>query len=162
MKRLNPLSVLLPVSLLAVLASCSPSSSSSASTGSGTDRFRAYIDTALNTRADYHLKNNGYGRVDGVTKVGLLKDGEYTNLDVTLVVGRDYRLVGVCDQDCADLDMKLYNKSGSLVASDTSTDDIPLVDVSPVAAGDYTLKVSMADCNNSRSGCYYGVTLLRK
>ncbi len=159
MKRLIPLTVLLPVSLLAaVLASCSPASSSSG----GTDRFRAYIDTALTTRAGYHLKNNGYSRVDGVTKVGLLKDGEYTNLDVTLVVGREYRLVGVCDQDCGDLDMKLYNKNGTLVASDTSTDDIPLVDVSPVSAGDYTLKLSMADCTNSRSGCYYGVTLLRK
>ena len=158
MKRPNIL--LLPLSLLALLASCAPSASTSAS--GGADRYRAFIDTALNKRADYHRTNNGYSRVDGVTKVGLLKNGESTSLDVTLNLDRSYRLVGVCDQQCSDMDMKLYNSGGALVDEDTSTDDIPLVDVSPRASGSYTMKVTMADCSNATYGCYYGVTLLRK
>ena len=158
MKRPNVLPVLLPLSLLALLASCAPSASGSGSA----DRYRAFIDTALNKRADYHRTNNGYSRVDGVTKVGLLKNGESTSLDVTLNLDRSYRLVGVCDQQCSDMDMKLYNSGGALVDEDTSTDDIPLVDVSPRASGSYTMKVTMADCSNAGYGCYYGVTLLRK
>ncbi len=156
MKRPNIL--LLPLSLLALLASCAPSTSGSG----GADRYRAFIDTALTKRADYHRTNNGYSRVDGVTKVGLLKNGESTTLDVTLNLDRSYRLVGVCDQQCSDMDMKLYNGSGALVDEDTSNDDIPLVDVSPRSSGSYTMKVTMADCSNATYGCYYGVTLLRK
>lgn len=158
MKCSRVLSVLLPVSLLAMLASCAPT----ASDPGGTDRYRAFIDTALNKRADYHRTNSGYTRVDGVTKVGLLKSGDSTTLDVTLNLDRSYRLVGVCDQQCADMDMKLYNSSGALVDEDTSTDDIPLVDASPRVSGSYTLKVTMASCSNATYGCYYGVTLLRK
>lgn len=158
MKRLNVLPVLLPLSLLALLASCAPSASGSGSA----DRYRAFINTALSKRADYHRTNNGYSRVDGVTKVGLLKNGESTSLDVTLNLDRSYRLVGVCDQQCTDMDMKLYNSGGALVDEDTSTDDIPLVDVSPRTSGSYTMKVTMADCSNASYGCYYGVTLLRK
>ncbi len=162
MKRPNILLVLLPLSLLALLASCAPSVSSAASGSGGADSYRAFIDTALNKRADYHRTNNGYSRVDGVTKVGLLKNGESTTLEVTLNLDRSYRLVGVCDQQCADMDMKLYNSGGALVDEDTSTDDIPLVDVSPRVSGSYTMKVTMADCSNATYGCYYGVTLLRK
>ncbi len=97
-----------------------------------------------------------------MTKVGLLKSGDSTTLDVTLNLDRNYRLVGVCDQQCSNLNMKLYNNSGALVYEDTSNDDLPLVDASPRVSGSYTLKVTMADCSNATYGCYYGVTLLRK
>ncbi len=48
MKRIQVLSMLLPVSLIAMLASCAPTTTDSG----GTDRYRAFIDTALNKRAD--------------------------------------------------------------------------------------------------------------
>ena len=59
MKRPNILPVLLPLSLLALLASYAPSTSASGS--GGADRYRAFIDTSPD------CSNVGYGCSYGVT-----------------------------------------------------------------------------------------------
>jgi hypothetical protein len=59
-------------------------------------------------------------------------------------------IFGVCDVDCSDLDINLYDSTGSLVSSDTLTDDTPVV-VAPYN-GVYSVEVIMTSCSHV-SGC---------
>jgi len=76
-------------------------------------------------------------------------------LTVNLQGGTSYALVGVCDEDCQDLDLRLYDENGNLVSSDNSSDDIPVVSVTPSWSGQFQIKATMYEC--STSYCYYGV-----
>ncbi len=81
-------------------------------------------------------------------------------LTVNLRGGTSYALVGVCDQDCQDLDLRLYDENGNLVSSDSDTDDFPVVSVTPRWSGQYKVKVTMYEC--STSYCYYGVGVFNR
>lgn len=87
--------------------------------------------------------------------VSTLPDDSSKFLTINLRAGNSYALVGVCDEDCRDIDMRLYDENGNLVASDTATDDTPVVRVTPRWSGRFRVKVSMPSC--SASSCYYGV-----
>lgn len=92
--------------------------------------------------------------------VGTMNHRSYQSLTVTLRAGVDYNFVGVCDQDCSDLDLWLYNEDGRLIDSDVAYDDIPVVGVTPRWTGRFRVKVSMESC---RTGyCYYGVGLFQR
>jgi len=91
---------------------------------------------------------------------GRLKDDESTTLTVTLDAGKDYVFWGVCDQDCSDIDLVLYDSNGDEVDSDVLSDDQPVVNVSPSREGRYRVKVSMVTC--SAEPCRYGVGLWSK
>lgn len=79
-------------------------------------------------------------------------DDDYT---VNLRSGISYAIVAVCDEDCSDLDLGLYDSRGNLVASDTDDDDLPVVQVNPRWTGKFTIRTKMAQC--SSNPCYYGV-----
>lgn len=89
--------------------------------------------------------------------VNTLDDNRSETISITLYSGHSYALLGVCDQDCQDLDLYLYDGYGNLIDSDTSSDDYPIVEVSPSRSGRFYVKTSMARC--SESYCYYGVGL---
>lgn len=79
---------------------------------------------------------------------------------VRLQAGVSYRIVGVCDDDCSDLDMELYDDEGKFVANDIATDDIPWTDVTPLRSGVFTSRVWLANCTSEP--CYVGAMVLRK
>lgn len=57
-----------------------------------------------------------------------------------------YQIVAVCDKDCGDIDLFLYDERGNLVDDDETDDDFPIVGVSPRISQEYTLKVKMYNC----------------
>ena len=80
---------------------------------------------------------------------------------VTLSAGEEYLFYAVCDQDCGDVDLFLYDPSGSLVATDSSVQahtDFPTanaeIEYEPTSSGTYRLEVKIYDC--TASTCYYG------
>jgi len=91
---------------------------------------------------------------------GRLDDDESTNLTVNLEQGKDYVMWGVCDQDCSDIDLVIYDSDGDEVDSDLETDDKPLLHVIPSRDGRYKVKVTMVTC--SADPCRYGVGLWSK
>jgi hypothetical protein len=97
----------------------------------------------------------GYDRRDTFT--GELHNRTYTTLSVTLRAGVTYALVGVCDNDCSDLDFRLFDSEGREVVYDTDADDTPLVTVTPSRTQAYQLRVIMASC--SAEPCSFGVGL---
>ncbi|MCG6117615.1 MAG: hypothetical protein MEQ07_05390 [Aquimonas sp.] len=72
--------------------------------------------------------------------------------------GREYIIVSVCDQDCSDLDLKLRDENGNVVAEDELDDDAPVVRITPRWSGKFELTVTMFEC--SSAPCYYGISVL--
>lgn len=84
-----------------------------------------------------------------------LRQGNTELIEVELDRGWDYQIVSVCDSDCRDLDLAIYDARGRKVDVDTSDDDIPIVVVSPGSTQTYTLEVKMYHCGHNP--CYYGI-----
>ena len=77
------------------------------------------------------------------------------NITINLRAGTSYGIVGVCDRDCRDLDIALFDNAGNLIASDLKNDDTPIITINPNRSGAYRIRVNMANCN--ANSCYYGV-----
>jgi hypothetical protein len=85
---------------------------------------------------------------------GTLEAGEDEEFELELEGGKTYIIVGVCDNDCTDLDLALTTEGGDDVDSDYELDDYPMVMVEVAAGAVYRLKVEMATCDGD---CHYGV-----
>lgn len=92
--------------------------------------------------------------------MGRLDDDATTNLTLNLDAGKAYEIWGVCDQDCSDIDMVLYDEHDNEVDSDLLTDDKPLVEVTPRHSAQFRIKVTMATCRVNP--CRYGVGVWSK
>jgi hypothetical protein len=86
---------------------------------------------------------------------GSLSVGGTVNYSFQFVAGRSYTILGVCDNDCSDLDITLYDPAGNQVAEDVLTDDKPVASITARRSGRYRATVSMASC--STEPCFYAV-----
>jgi hypothetical protein len=118
------------------------------------DQVATYIK-----RAAHVLEDNGYARTQK-PYTGTLREGESEDLTITLHSGTTYAMVGVCDNDCTDIDFRLFDADDNEVDSDLKTDDYPLVKVTPGETMRYRLKIIMVTCKTSP--CFYGVGVFSK
>ncbi|MBI1188020.1 MAG: TIR domain-containing protein [Alphaproteobacteria bacterium] len=86
-----------------------------------------------------------------------LGNGETETVPAQLMQGVRYQIVGVCDQDCGDMDLRLRDAANNALAEDVATDNIPVLNVTPAMSGNYTLDVIMYACSNQP--CFYSVAL---
>ena len=105
------------------------------------------------------LSERGYTMSGDVYDGKLNADG-IEDLTITLRPGTSYAFMGVCDEDCHDIDLRLYDLDGDEVASDVRSDDWPIVTVTPRFKGTYRVRVVMASC--SRNPCFYGIGVFTK
>ncbi len=103
-------------------------------------------------RAQEFLGQRGYSRAAGRFAGGLAA-GETRRFQVTLRAGQDYQIVGVCDDRCGDLDMRLYDPNMNVLRADTLDDRIPLLDARVRATGIHFVEVSMYRCDDAP--CYF-------
>jgi hypothetical protein len=88
---------------------------------------------------------------------GTLYDGRYSTVDLTLRAGTSYLIVGACDNDCTDLDLKLFDENWYSIDSDTDADDRPIVSVRPARTATFHVRSIMANCNDSPCAIGLGV-----
>lgn len=93
-------------------------------------------------------------------EIAALRPGGEHRWSVRLDGGRQYGVVGACDNECDDVDLLLEDPSGQVVASDLLTDDYPLVQVTPPSSGVYTVRIRLVTC--TIEPCYVGARLLRQ
>jgi len=86
-----------------------------------------------------------------------LDDNSEERLTFNLKKGMTYAIVGVCDEDCSDIDLELYDENGNSISVDRGSDDYPIVEVTPARTGQFSLEVDMYSC--SASYCYYGISI---
>ena len=85
-----------------------------------------------------------------------LNDDATESVSVPLDAGTSYKIVGVCDEDCSDLDLTLFAGSTKL-DEDVLDDDVPILDAKPSSSGTYRISVTMAACKSSP--CRYGIAI---
>jgi hypothetical protein len=88
-------------------------------------------------------------------QIGSLADDADESFNITLHSGTTYTLVAVCDNDCTDVDLVLYDADGDQVDSDVGTNDVPSIRVTPSETQRYRVKVVMATCKTNP--CWYGI-----
>jgi hypothetical protein len=79
---------------------------------------------------------------------------------VTLRRGVTYRLFAVCDNDCSDVDMDLYDAQGRFVGRDIAANDTPYVEITPTEDGVHYARIWLAACENEP--CFVGARAYRK
>jgi hypothetical protein len=85
---------------------------------------------------------------------GTLEEGEDEEFEMRVRAGQTYVFVGVCDENCSDLDIVVTDEDGDEVESDVELDDTPMVIFEARETMTITVKVSMATCTDD---CHYGM-----
>ncbi len=91
---------------------------------------------------------------------GSLNDDGDMGTPVALNAGMEYAIVGVCDQDCRDVDLRIFGPDGTMIAEDLALDDHPVLHFRAPATGQYRLVIMMANC--TANPCYWGVQVFGK
>lgn len=93
-------------------------------------------------------------------KIEALRNGASDNYHLNLERGWSYRIYAVCDKDCSDLDLCLYDENGNEIGCDKKTDSLPVISASPRWSGRFRLWVKMYDCKINP--CQFGVAIFGK
>jgi hypothetical protein len=140
-------------------AGSTPAASSSGSSSESEWEQQLQAQTRIKSGAEYaNMAAKGYSLMD-VAQTALLAASGNENVSVSLAPGSEYIIMGVCDNDCSDLDLAVI-KGGMELSKDTTSDDWPLVDITPTGSSDYEIKVTMYEC--STSNCGYQLTVWKK
>jgi hypothetical protein len=123
------------------------------SSSDGQDQWVAQVNRLLNEAAQM-ARDNGMRRTHE-PYIGSLRNGANASHSLQLNAGTSYSLVGVCDNDCSDFDLRLFDQRGRMVAEDVLTDDTPVLSVTPRFSGTYTVRAIMTDCSDQP--CRYGI-----
>lgn len=125
---------------------------------------QASVVNQLLSSTDNRILALGFSRSDAVsdgTIRGSLRNSASETTVARLRAGVQYVIIGMCDEDCSDLDIILYPASGSnALVRDLLDDDAPIVRYEPTTTGDYRIYVSMADCDVQP--CGYAVRIYEK
>jgi hypothetical protein len=77
---------------------------------------------------------------------GALGAGDRTRFRFPVLTGVDFLAVAVCDQDCGDLDLLLYNLEGDQLDSDVALDAHPSLGITTETSGIAEVEVVMVQC----------------
>ena len=124
----------------------------------GQDAFERQVHEQLE-RAGRDLETRGF-KLTHQIYTGNLNKGATENVVFELDAGGSYVVVGVCDNDCKDMDLKLANARGREIDSDVGEDDAPVVAVTPEQKERFTVRAIMADCTSNP--CRYGLGVFRR
>ncbi len=91
---------------------------------------------------------------------GQLDNGTEQSKSLTLADETDYLAIGICDNECSDIDFELFDSLGIEIDSDTGPNDLPVVQVEPESTSTYRLRILMASC--SQNPCRYAVGVFAK
>jgi hypothetical protein len=116
------------------------------------DPFEKQVREQL-ARAARTLGKDGFDLTHTV-HVGELRQNQEEDVTAELDRGRTYLIVGVCDNDCKDLDLRLLNASRQEIDRDIERDDYPAVGVEATRTEAFTVRAVMAACE--KQPCRYG------
>ncbi|HET6253321.1 MAG TPA: hypothetical protein VFE32_04580 [Puia sp.] len=97
----------------------------------------------LSTAKYIEAQSSTLGFRNGLCFIGtLLKaHGGASTINVTLTGGTSYAFIGGGDDDVTDIDIKISNTGGTILAQDTKNDNYPVVEFTPEYSGTYEIKL---------------------
>jgi hypothetical protein len=122
------------------------------------DQWDQQVRTLI-SQAGKTFEDHGY-RMTHQVMTGSLAAAADEMVQVTLEAGKQYQIMGVCDTDCSDMDLTLFDGAGTQVDTDVLADDVPIVTVTPTRSGTFRVKVAMVTCTNAP--CRYGLGVFGK
>jgi hypothetical protein len=124
-----------------------------AATAQQTNNYVREVQSQLG-RVESWFKTRGLERTHnfGIDRLAQNEKAVYT---FNLKKGWQYALVGVCDGDCADIDVTVYDEYDNRIARDNGSDDKPLTVITPRWTGNFRVEVHMYKCRSNH--CYYGI-----
>lgn len=120
---------------------------------------QAYAEAVWSQLNDVYNQVNGEGFSSRNYVIGRMANGSSDSWSFTLPGGNSYKIVGVCDNDCEDLDIEV-SIDGAVIAEDVLDDDVPIVDFTATNETRYTVRVTMASC--SADPCFWGLAVFYK
>jgi len=108
-----------------------------------------------------YLLNHGFKKLEDGEREGYIYLGGSQDATWRVNEGYSFAFAGVCDDDCRDMDLALYDPDGRKIAEDTGPDDHPVVAVAFSQQGTYTIRATTPKCN-APIGCYWAVQALWK
>ncbi len=118
---------------------------------------QSYADTVWDQLQDWYdeYSDDGYSVENYV--IGKLDEDETDSWTFWLDRSYDYTIIGVCDEDCGDIDLTILDDDDDVVDEDLLDDDYPIVKVSPRRDAAYTIEVDMYECDVEP--CYFGIAI---
>jgi hypothetical protein len=117
--------------------------------------LRDYLTQQLDNQEPDNA-NRGFAHAVGPLS-GMLASSRAAQLPLTLRAGQEIRIVGVCDEACSDIDIRVLNPRGQIIAQDVRDDDHPVVDLRADMFGQHTIEVGMINCRAPR--CRFAVNV---
>ncbi|MBT5332041.1 MAG: hypothetical protein HOL48_09720 [Porticoccaceae bacterium] len=124
---------------------------------SSTAYAQSYADTVWTKLQEWYEDYSGDGYSVENYVVGKLDEGETDSWSFWLGGGNNYTIIGVCDEDCGDIDLAIFDDGDALVDEDVLEDDYPIVSVSPTSDELFTVDVDMYECDVEP--CYFGIAI---
>jgi hypothetical protein len=90
---------------------------------------------------------------------GSLATGGAGRASLRLEPGRDYRVVGRCDDECAGVDL-VFSRDELVIERDLDHDKLPSIDYRARFTGNYTATAHMVECRAAT--CDYAVALFSR
>lgn len=110
-------------------------------------------------KANEQMQSNGY-RPDSAIQQGALRASGSERITIHVSGGGNpTEIMGLCDTDCSDMDLVLYDRAGNVLDKDLQADDVPIVTWRGGEA-DLSLEVRMIKCKTDP--CRYGVRAYTK
>ncbi|MBI1251232.1 MAG: hypothetical protein GC189_07160 [Alphaproteobacteria bacterium] len=126
----------------------------------GANDFEGQVQRYLDTQASKHAAE-GFTRDASIQDfVRPLRIEGGAIWAVNLRRGVTYRLFAVCDNDCSDVDLELYDARGGFIGRDVAVNDTPYVEVTPSAEGVHFARIWLAACESEP--CYVGVRAFKR
>ena len=101
--------------------------------GAQNNEYRQQLDQQLQTNRS-QLQQEGYAVAAGPF-TGALSAGGKERFTLPVENGVSYKVVGVCDNDCTNVDLRVFNLNGQNIGEDVLDDDVPIVDLQPTGTG---------------------------
>jgi len=122
------------------------------------NRWERQVETRF-TQAGVTLLRNGYAPMT-TTWRGALNNSETASDTITLAGGGSYVLLGVCDDDCGEIELQLFAANGYEIDASKGAGAAPIVHVTPPERTSYRLTIRMTGCG--MNPCWYGVSMYRR
>jgi hypothetical protein len=102
------------------------------------------------------LFNEGFAHAAGPL-YGDVAQGRGRVLTVMLRADQEYTIAGVCDRRCGDIDLRLIDPRGQMIASDVRGNNEPEMHIRPNVTGQHSIQVGMIRCNAPT--CWFAVNV---